>query len=79
MITLWEGLLVSLWSVIMWQQIFAKSEPGWRTQPNVGDAQKAGLTELEHGPRPSELFFETGMVLAAALGTALAVQLVFGS
>jgi hypothetical protein len=65
-------------AVAMWRHALEDVEQSWNA-PELSDVSvRDGQEDIEKWPTPAELYFQTGIVLALALGADVVVQLVLG-
>jgi hypothetical protein len=64
----------------MQRSTFDPQDESWNSpSTTLRAAEREGAQEMERWPTPGELFLETGIVLAVALGVGLAIDLIMGS
>jgi hypothetical protein len=67
------------WSCVMRRSTFDQQESSWNLPAEALDAGgQNDAYERDRWPTAGELLFETGIVLAVALGTGVVIQLVIG-
>ena len=64
----------------MQRSTFDPQDASWNSPAETLRAtERESEQEIERLPTPGELFFETGVVLAVALGAGVVVQLIMGA
>jgi hypothetical protein len=68
------------WERDMQQSAFDPQDESWNSpSKTLRTAERDGAQEMETWPTPGELFLQTGIVLAVALGVVLAIDLIMGA
>ena len=64
----------------MWRSTFNPNDSSWNASAEkLRTAEQERAYQTEDWPTPGELFFETGVVLAIALGVSFVAQLLIGT